>query len=79
MVLCCSSSVRWPRIMSRRAASFTQADVARAIRAIKQVDPGPVVVEIAPGGVVRIRRHEAIESKIDDDHEHVDTNVEIDL
>jgi hypothetical protein len=40
--------------MSRRAASFTQADVARAIRAIKQVDPGPVVVEIAPGGVIRI-------------------------
>jgi hypothetical protein len=41
--------------MSRRAAAFTQADVARAIRAVKQVDPGPVVVEITPGGIVRVR------------------------
>jgi hypothetical protein len=48
--------------MSRRAASFTQADVARAIRAIKQVDPGPVVVEIAPGGVVRVRSADSIPS-----------------
>jgi hypothetical protein len=41
--------------MSRRAATFTQADVARALRAVEQVAPGRMVVEIAPGGVIRIR------------------------
>jgi hypothetical protein len=48
--------------MSRRAAAFTQADVARAIRAVKQVDPGPVVVEISPGGVVRVRSVDGLRS-----------------
>jgi hypothetical protein len=66
--------------MSRRAASFTQADVARAIRAIKQVDPGPVVVEISPGGVVRVRS--AKPDRIDpvpDENEKVDQHEDIDL
>jgi hypothetical protein len=40
--------------MSRRAASFTQSDIARALRAAEQVAPGRMVVEIAPGGVIRI-------------------------
>jgi hypothetical protein len=40
--------------MSRRAASFTQADVARALRAAQQVAPGKFRIEIAPGGVIRI-------------------------
>lgn len=39
--------------MSRRAASVTQADIARAIRAAKQVGDG-YCVEIAPGGLIRI-------------------------
>lgn len=39
--------------MSRRAASFTQADVARAIRAAEQVKPGAFEVSIvAPDGTV---------------------------
>jgi hypothetical protein len=41
--------------MSRRAASFTQSDVARALRAAEQVAPGRMVVEIGPGGFIRIR------------------------
>ena len=40
--------------MSRRQASFTQADVARALRAAEQVAPGKMAVEIASGGVIRI-------------------------
>ena len=45
--------------MSRRPATFTQADVARALRAAEQVAPGRMEVEIAPGGVIRIRRSAA--------------------
>jgi hypothetical protein len=41
--------------MSRRAASFTQADVARALRAAEQVAPGRMTIEIAPDGTIRIR------------------------
>jgi len=41
--------------MSRRSASFTQTDVARALRAAEQVAPGRMMVEIAPGGIIRIR------------------------
>jgi hypothetical protein len=40
--------------MSRRASSFTQADVARALRAAQQVAPGRMTIEIAPDGVIRI-------------------------
>jgi hypothetical protein len=40
--------------MSRRAATFTQSEVARAIRDIQQVAPGKMMVEIAPAGVMRI-------------------------
>ena len=40
--------------MSCRPASFTQADVARALRAAEQVATGKIAVEIAPGGVIRI-------------------------
>jgi hypothetical protein len=62
--------------MSRRAASFTQADVARALRAAEQVAPGRMVVEIAPCGIIRIRP-----SKPDlaAEKERVDQVVEIDL
>jgi hypothetical protein len=41
--------------MSRRAASFTQSDVARALRAAEQVAPGRMAVEIAADGTIRIR------------------------
>jgi hypothetical protein len=41
--------------MSRRAATFTQANVARALRAAEQVAPGQMAVEIAPDGTIRIR------------------------
>ena len=41
--------------MSRRAASFTQCDVARALRAAEQVAPGRMAVEIAADGTIRIR------------------------
>jgi hypothetical protein len=40
--------------MSRRAATFTQADVARALRAAQQVGPD-WKVEIA-GGTIRLTR-----------------------
>jgi hypothetical protein len=40
--------------MSRRPATFTQARVARAIRAAEQVAPGRRVVEVTPDGVIRI-------------------------
>jgi hypothetical protein len=58
--------------MSRRAASFTQSDVARALRAAEQVAPGRMVVEIAPGGVIRIRANDGsggrpVETTQDDD------------
>lgn len=39
--------------MSRRPATFTQADVARALRAIKQADV-KMSVEISPDGTIRI-------------------------
>jgi hypothetical protein len=39
--------------MSRRPARCTQADMARAIRAIKQ-ESADMVVEIAPDGTIRI-------------------------
>jgi len=38
--------------MSRRPATYTQADVARIIRAARQA--GAAAVEIAPGGTIRI-------------------------
>jgi hypothetical protein len=48
--------------MSRRAASFTQANVARALRAAEQVAPGRMTIEISPDGTIRIlpleRAHE---------------------
>lgn len=40
--------------MSRRPAAFTQADVARALRAAEQVAPGRMAVEIDPDGVIRL-------------------------
>jgi hypothetical protein len=40
--------------MSRRAAPFTQAAVARALRAAEQVAPGRRTIEIAPDGFIRI-------------------------
>ena len=40
--------------MSRVAAKITQADVARALRAITQVAPGQMVVEITVGGTIRM-------------------------
>jgi hypothetical protein len=40
--------------MSRTGASFIQADVARALRAAEQTASGRYLVEIAPGGVIRI-------------------------
>ena len=49
--------------MSRRAAAFTQADVARALRAAEQVKPGAFEVSIvAPDGtMIRVapRLHES--------------------
>jgi len=39
--------------MSRAAARFTQADVARTIRAAKQA--GAATVELLPDGTIRIR------------------------
>jgi hypothetical protein len=38
--------------MPRRAASFTQADVARVIRAAKHAGAG--VVEVRPNGIIAI-------------------------
>jgi|HubBroStandDraft_1064217.scaffolds.fasta_scaffold791458_1 hypothetical protein len=40
--------------MSRTVANFVQADVARALRAAEQTASGRYLVEIAPGGVIRI-------------------------
>lgn len=40
--------------MSRRPAHFTQADIARAIRAIKQTGAPFVTVEIMLDGTVRL-------------------------
>ena len=64
--------------MSRRAASFTQADVARALRAAEQVAPGRMEVEIAPGGIIRIRQTERPPALPVED-EKVDQDEEIDL
>jgi hypothetical protein len=41
--------------MSRRPATFTQADIARALRATQQVAPGRMTVEIATDGTIRIQ------------------------
>lgn len=41
--------------MSRRAAAFTQADAARALRAAEQVAPGRYAVEIGRDGAITIR------------------------
>jgi hypothetical protein len=40
--------------MSRRSASFTQADVARAIRAAKQEGAGRVEIITAGGTTIRV-------------------------
>lgn len=41
--------------MSRRAAAFTEADIARALRAASKARPGQAFsVEILPGGTIRI-------------------------
>jgi hypothetical protein len=40
--------------MSRRAALITQADIARAIRAVKQAGPENFVIEITKAGEIRI-------------------------
>lgn len=39
--------------MSRRAARFTQADIARAIKAVEQTGAN-MCVEITPDGTIRI-------------------------
>ena len=39
--------------MSRRPARFTQADIARAIKAVEQAN-AQMTVEIAPDGTIRI-------------------------
>jgi hypothetical protein len=43
--------------MSRTPARFTQADIARTIRAAKQAGAG--AVEILPDGTIRIRLNSA--------------------
>jgi hypothetical protein len=45
----------WGAPVSRRASAFTQADVARALRAAEQVKPGAFEVAIAPGGEICVR------------------------
>lgn len=40
--------------LSRRPAHFTQADIARAIRAMNQTGSPFVAIEIMPDGVVRL-------------------------
>jgi hypothetical protein len=47
--------------MSRRAATFRQADVARALRAAEQVAPGRMTIELGPDGVIRIVPIETIQ------------------
>jgi hypothetical protein len=64
--------------MSRRAASFTQADVARALRAAEQVAPGRMVVEIAPGGIIRIRPDREGQDQVEEE-ESVDRDDGVDL
>lgn len=44
--------------MSRRAAAFTQADIARAIRAVVAETGGPVVVELGVDKTIRVRQAE---------------------
>jgi hypothetical protein len=66
--------------VSRRAATFTQADVARALRAAEQVAPGRMEVEIAPGGVIRIRLSKPDRAAATPaEQEKVDQGEEIDL
>lgn len=48
-----STSVRGCCAVSRTPARFTQADVARTIRAAKQAGAG--AVELLPDGTIRIR------------------------
>jgi hypothetical protein len=57
--------------MSRTPARFTQADVARSIRAAKQAGAG--VVELLPDGTIRITldRRDEPEKKVEPDHEVV--------
>jgi hypothetical protein len=40
--------------MSRTAARVTQADLARALRAVEQVAPGRMMVELTREGTIRI-------------------------
>jgi hypothetical protein len=42
------------RRMSRQPATFTQTDVAKALRAAEQVAPGRMTVEITRDGTIRI-------------------------
>jgi hypothetical protein len=57
--------------MSRTPARFTQADVARSIRAAKQAGAG--VVELLPDGTIRITldRRDEPEKKVEPHHEVV--------
>lgn len=43
----------WSDELTRRAARFTQADLARALRAAAKA-PQPSAVEIAPDGTIRL-------------------------
>jgi hypothetical protein len=44
--------------VSRRPARFTQADIARAIRAVRQAGAG-MAVEVLPNGIIRISPQES--------------------
>jgi hypothetical protein len=48
--------------MSRRAATFTQADAARALRAARQVAPGPWRLRISPGGEIIVEPAAPVEA-----------------
>lgn len=48
--------------MPRTPAKVTQADIARALRAVRQTGGG--LVEICPDGKIVIRPDEAVEIKI---------------
>lgn len=58
--------------MSRRPALFTQADIHRAIRAMKQSGVPVIKVVAMPDGTFEIRPHEATKTPpVEADHEIV--------
>jgi hypothetical protein len=62
--------------VSRRAAKVTQADIARAIRAVEQTG-GRMAIEITPDGIIRLTPVSAAAAPAEPRNGHLEPEREI--